>query len=69
MQVDPRDPNGVRTQTPTFEARVKLDNHDENFFAGQRAYVRLTVDHRSLAWQWTNSFLQLLQSRDSGRWL
>jgi putative peptide zinc metalloprotease protein len=69
MQVDPRDPNGKRTQTPTFEARVKLDNHDEKFFAGQRAYVRLTVDNRSLAWQWTNSFLQLLQSRDSGRWL
>jgi putative peptide zinc metalloprotease protein len=69
QQVDPRDPNGMRTQAPTFEARVKLDNHDEKFFAGQRAYVRLTVDHRSLAWQWTNSFLQLLQSHDSGKWL
>jgi multidrug efflux pump subunit AcrA (membrane-fusion protein) len=69
QQVDPRDPNGLRTQAPTFEARVKLDNHDETILAGQRAYVRLTVDHRSLAWQWTNSFLQLLQSRDSGKWL
>jgi putative peptide zinc metalloprotease protein len=69
LQVDPRDPNGMRTQVPTFEARVKLDNPDEEFFAGQRAYVRLTVGHRSLAWKWTNSFLQLLQSRDSGRWL
>ncbi|HEX4054137.1 MAG TPA: efflux RND transporter periplasmic adaptor subunit [Tepidisphaeraceae bacterium] len=69
VQVDPRDPNGMRTQQPTFEARVKLDNHTEQFYAGQRAYVRLTLDGRSLAWQWKNRFLQLIQSHDSGRWL
>jgi putative peptide zinc metalloprotease protein len=69
LQVDPRDPNGLRTQAPTFEARVKLDNPGEQFYAGQRAYVRLTLDRRSLAWQWTNRFLQLIQSHDSGKWL
>lgn len=67
VQVDPRDPNGLRTQLPTFEARIKLDNHNEQFYAGQRAYVRLTLDSRTLAWQWTNRFLQLIQSHDSGR--
>jgi putative peptide zinc metalloprotease protein len=69
VQVDPRDPNGMRTRLPTFEARVKLDNSAEKYYAGQRAYVRLTLGSRSLAWQWTNSFLQLIQSHDSGRWL
>jgi putative peptide zinc metalloprotease protein len=74
IPVDPRDPNGVRTQNPTFEAWVKLDsvnldNVGGEIYAGQRAWVRLTVDHRSLAWQWTNKFLQLFQSHDTKRWL
>ena len=66
--VDPRDPNGLRTQTPTFEAWVKLDNPGELYCPGQRAYVRLTVDHRSLAWLWTNEFLQLFRAHDLNRW-
>jgi putative peptide zinc metalloprotease protein len=69
IPVDPRDPNGVRTQNPTFEAWVNLDNEGGEIYPGQRAYVRLTVDHRSLAWQWTNKLLQLFQSHDTKRWL
>jgi putative peptide zinc metalloprotease protein len=69
IPIDPRDPNGLRTQIPTFEAWVKLDNAGGQIKPGQRAYVRLTVDRRSLAWKWTNMFLQLFQSHDTKRWL
>jgi putative peptide zinc metalloprotease protein len=66
---DPRDPKGMRAQTPQFEARVKLENTGEQFFPGQRAYVRLTLDKRPLAWQWMRRFWQLIQSHDNGKWL
>jgi len=68
VQVDPRDPNGVRTQLPTFEASVKLDNRAETYYPGQRAFVRLTLDRRTLAWVWTNKFFQLIQAHP-GKWL
>jgi putative peptide zinc metalloprotease protein len=67
--VDPRDPKGMRSQSPEFEANVKLDNHDEQLYAGQRAYVRLTLERRPLIWQWTRRFLQLIQSHDNGKWI
>ncbi|MGD0767523.1 MAG: hypothetical protein ABSB42_04785 [Tepidisphaeraceae bacterium] len=69
IPVDPRDPNGVRTQIPTFEAWVTLDNEGREIYAGQRAYVRLTVGRQSLAWQWTNKFLQLFESHDTKKWM
>ena len=69
MLVDPRDPNGIRTQLPTFEASVKLDNQNEKYYPGQRAFVRLTLGRRTLAWMWTNKFMQLIESHDSGKWL
>jgi putative peptide zinc metalloprotease protein len=69
LPVDARDPNGLHTQEPTFEASVKLDNQNEQYYPGQRAYVRLTLDRQTLAWQWRNKFLQLIQSHDSGKWL
>jgi putative peptide zinc metalloprotease protein len=69
IQVDPHDPNGVRTQMPTFEAWVKLDNQDQQILPGQRAYVRLTLDRETLFWQWRNKFLQLFQAHDTGKWL
>lgn len=69
IQVDPHDPKGLQMQTPQFEARVKLDNPDEQFYPGQRAYVRLTLARRPLAWQWTRRFMQLLQTNDTGKWL
>jgi len=69
IQVDPRDPKGMHMQNPQFEARVKLENPDEQYYPGQRAYVRLTLDRRPLAWQWTRRFLQLLETNDTGKWL
>ncbi|MGD0389391.1 MAG: biotin/lipoyl-binding protein [Tepidisphaeraceae bacterium] len=68
IQVDTRDPNGLRTLIPTFEAWVKLDNAGGQYYPGQRAFVRLTVDRRTLAWQWTNKFLQLFHAHDPNRW-
>jgi putative peptide zinc metalloprotease protein len=64
LQVDPRDPKGMRLQNSQFEARVKLENPDEQIYPGQRAYVRLTLGNRPLAWQWTRRFLQLLETND-----
>jgi len=66
---DPHDPKGMRTMLPQFETHVELDNPGGEFFAGQRAYVRFTLDNRPLAWQWTRRFWQLLQSHDNGKWL
>ena len=67
--VDPRDPNGTRSATPEFEARVRLDNSGEQFYAGQRAYVRLTLDRKPLIWQWTRRIEQLIEVNDTGKWL
>jgi len=70
FQVDPKDPNGLRTEIPTFEARVKLDNSTQpQIYPGQRAYVRLTLDRKPLAWLWTVRFLQLIESHDNGKWI
>jgi multidrug efflux pump subunit AcrA (membrane-fusion protein) len=69
IAVDPHDPKGMHMQNPQFEARVKLENPNEQFYAGQRAFVRLTLARRPLAWQWTRRFLQLLQTNDTGKWL
>ncbi|MDP9175140.1 MAG: biotin/lipoyl-binding protein [Planctomycetota bacterium] len=69
IQVDPRDPKGMRPAVSQFEAHVKLANLQEQYFPGQKAYVRLTLDRRPLAWQWIRRFLQLIQSHDNGKWI
>jgi putative peptide zinc metalloprotease protein len=66
---DPHDPNGLRTVNPLFAAYVKLDNSSERYYAGQRAYVRLTLASKPLIWQWTRRMMQLFQVNDTGRWL
>jgi putative peptide zinc metalloprotease protein len=67
--VDPRDPKGVKATVPQFQARVILDNEGGVYYAGQRAYVRLTLESKPLAWQWTRRLWQLIQSRDTGKWI
>jgi hypothetical protein len=47
---------------------VKLDNQAEEYYPGQRAYVRLTLDKQTLAWVWTNKFYQLIEAHP-GKWL
>ncbi len=66
---DPHDPRGKKSQVGTFEARVDIDNNDENFYPGQRAYVRLTLDSQPLIRQWTRRVLQIIQAHDTGKWL
>jgi len=63
---DPRDPRGRTPQTPQFELRCKLANpltSAGQFQPGQRAYMKLQLDKKPLAWQWTRRFFQLIQTR------
>jgi len=64
---NPRDPEGTRSATPQFELRVRLNNPENRYYPGQRAYVRMTVDEKPLIVQWTRRILQLLQSADAGQ--
>ena len=43
IPIDPHDPSGLRAEIATFEAWVKFDNAAQEFYPGQRAYVRLTL--------------------------
>jgi putative peptide zinc metalloprotease protein len=76
IQSDPRDPRGVTPLVPQFELRCAFSNPimkdaDEAFREiarpffqpGQRAYVKLKLDHKPLAWQWMRKFKQLIMAR------
>jgi putative peptide zinc metalloprotease protein len=69
IPVDPRDEQGTKPVTPQFELRVKLANPKGEFYPGQRAYVRMTVGHKPLLYQWTRRFLQLIDSSNTNEWL
>jgi putative peptide zinc metalloprotease protein len=69
IMIDPHDPKGLKAESNQFEAHVKLDNANGQYYAGQRAYVRLTLDKEPLLWQWTRRFLQMIETSDTGRWL
>jgi putative peptide zinc metalloprotease protein len=69
VPTDPRDPHGQRAAVDQFELQVDLANPNDLFASGQRAYIRLRVDKRPLIWQWTNRFLQLIETKNaSSRW-
>ena len=61
-----RDPNGMRTQQPTFEARVKLDNQYRTVLRGSTRYVRSRWTADRSPGSGRIAFLQLIQSHDSG---
>ncbi len=64
QQNDPRDPRGMKTQTPQFELRCVMNNSPTDLFQpGQRAYLKLKLESRPLAWQWMRRIYQLVQSR------
>jgi hypothetical protein len=44
---------------------VPLENPDNRYVIGQRAYVRFTLDKKPLVWQWTRRFWQLIQTKSS----
>ena len=71
QQNDPHDQTGTKVQTPVFEVRLRLENPDEQYKAGQRAYVRFTMEKdRPLLWQWVRKFRQLVQTQSSNsKWL
>ncbi len=63
VTLDPKDQTGTKAQSPEFELWVDLANPNNELIPGQRAYVRMTVDRRPLAWQWSRDLMQLIQSR------
>jgi putative peptide zinc metalloprotease protein len=69
--VDPTDPKGEHPLVKQFEVRVRVANPASaqfptgQYYAGQRAYVRFRVEKKTLLWQWTRKFLQLLQSHEN----
>jgi putative peptide zinc metalloprotease protein len=70
VATDQRDPEGRRAETPQFEMRVDLPARDTEFVAGQRAWVRLTVGKKPLAWQGYVKFLQLIETKNrSSSWI
>jgi putative peptide zinc metalloprotease protein len=66
---DPSDPHGMKLTEPLFELQVTFANPvtsaspDGRFYAGQRAYVRVYLPKRPLAWQWLRKFLQIIQTQ------
>jgi multidrug efflux pump subunit AcrA (membrane-fusion protein) len=67
---DPQDQTGQKAQVNEFELRVAVDNPNDLYVAGQRAYVRLLVDRRPLVWQWYDRFLQLIETKNvNSKWI
>jgi putative peptide zinc metalloprotease protein len=60
---DPKDPSGRKAANPEFELHVYLDNPNNEYVPGQRAYVRMTIRKKPLIWQWERDIRQLIQSR------
>jgi putative peptide zinc metalloprotease protein len=61
--VDPRDNTGVRSAEGHFEFRVGIENASSRYVPGQRAYVRMKIMNRPLAWQAARYVMQLIQKR------
>ena len=62
---DPTDPHGERPLVRQFEVRVRVDNPDDHYNPGQRAYVRFKLEKRPLIWTWARRLMQLLQSHEN----
>jgi hypothetical protein len=61
--MDPKDQSGTKSANPEFELQVDLDNPNNEYVPGQRAYVRMTIRKEPLMYQWERAILQLIQSR------
>ena len=51
------------------ELRVTLDNPNNYYVPGQRAYLRLQLDRKPLMWQWMRRFWQVIQTHSNSKWL
>jgi hypothetical protein len=59
---DPTDKTGLGLKESAFEVVATVSNPDQKYLPGQRAYLRLKLQHRPLIWQWTRRFLQLIST-------
>jgi putative peptide zinc metalloprotease protein len=69
LEMDPKDSKGTHPKIKPFMVELTVDNPNNRYFAGQRAYVRFTMERRPLMWQWMRRFWQIIQVHDSGKWL
>jgi putative peptide zinc metalloprotease protein len=69
IEMDPKDPHGTHPKVPQFLVEMKIENPQDRYLAGQRAYARFTMAKKPLIWQWQRRFWQLIQVHDSGKWL
>jgi putative peptide zinc metalloprotease protein len=70
QQADPSDRRGREMVVPQFQARVYLDESNDTFVTGQRAYVRFKLEKKPLIWQWGRRFWQLIEAKGaSAKWL
>jgi putative peptide zinc metalloprotease protein len=60
---DPSDKTGLGLKESAFEVVALVSNPEGKYLPGQRAYLRLKMEHRPLIWQWTRWFLQLIATR------
>jgi putative peptide zinc metalloprotease protein len=60
---DPTDKTGLGIKESAFEVIATVSNPESKYLPGQRAYLRLKLQHKPLLWQWTRKFLQLIQTR------
>ena len=60
---DPKDQSGTKSANPEFELRVELNNPNNDYVPGQRAYVRMTIRKEPLMIQWKRAIYQLIQAR------
>ncbi|MFT3788954.1 MAG: biotin/lipoyl-binding protein [Tepidisphaeraceae bacterium] len=62
LALDPSDPQGKRLATPAFEVRVVVNNPDQKYLPGQRAYIRVRFDEdRTILWHMWRLLLQSIQ--------
>jgi len=69
LDMDPKDPKASHPKVPQFLIEMSVDNPGNKYIAGQRAYVRFTLERRPLIWQWMRRFWQIIQVHDSGKWI
>jgi putative peptide zinc metalloprotease protein len=62
---DPSDKSGLGLKESAFQVIATVSNPESKYYPGQRAYIRLKLEHKSLIWQWTRRFLQLIQTRQA----
>jgi hypothetical protein len=68
--IDSNDKSGRKLTAAVFPVLLSIDNADHKYYPGQRAYVRLDMGDKPLAWQWGRRFWQLVQSHNqNNKWL